>query len=106
MPLTHLPSVSGRNLFPGVMGHYTHGERTTVGEVVLEPGAVVPVHQHMHEQVSYLVSGKLEFTIGNEKYLMDPGACLVIPSHQPHGCRALTACRVVDIFTPVREDYR
>jgi quercetin dioxygenase-like cupin family protein len=106
MPLTHLPSLPGKKLFAGVSGHYAHGQRTTVGEVVLEPGAIVPVHQHPHEQVSYVVTGQLEFTVGADKHLMGPGACLVIPGGAPHGCRAVTACRVVDIFSPVREDYR
>ena len=106
MPLAHLPTVPARQFFPGARGHYAHGERTTIGEVILEPGAVVPIHQHPHEQVSYVVSGRLEFTIGAERYELTPGDALLIPGHAPHGCRAITACRVVDIFTPVREDYR
>jgi quercetin dioxygenase-like cupin family protein len=106
MPLSHLPSVPGRPLFPGVSGHYTHGDRTTVGEVILAPGAVVPMHQHPHEQMSYVVTGQLEFTVGSDKHLMNPGDCLQIPGGALHGCRAVTACRVVDIFSPVREDYR
>jgi quercetin dioxygenase-like cupin family protein len=106
MALTHLPSVSGKKLFPGVSGHYAHGDRTTVGEVILDPGAVVPMHQHPHEQVSYVVAGKLEFTVGKDVHVMEPGACLMIPGGAPHGCRAITPCKVIDIFAPVREDYR
>ena len=106
MPLVQISTLPARNLFPGVSGRYAHGERTTVGEVLLAPGGVVPTHQHPHEQTSYVISGQLEFTVGTEKYLMNTGACLLIPGHAPHGCRAITDCRVIDIFNPVREDYR
>lgn len=106
MPLVHLPSVAPRHLFPNVRGHYAHGERTTVGEVILAAGGVVPMHQHPHEQVSYVISGTLEFTVGSEVHTMKPGDCLLIPGGVPYGCRGVTDCRVVDIFSPVREDYR
>jgi quercetin dioxygenase-like cupin family protein len=106
MPLFHLPSQPAKNLFPGAAGHYAHGDRTTVGEVILARDAVVPLHQHPHEQVSYVISGQLEFTVGTQVHVMDPGACLMIPGNTPHGCRAITPCKVIDIFTPVREDYQ
>ncbi len=106
MPLVHLPSIAPRHLFPGVAGRYAHGDRTTVGEVLVGADGVVPMHQHPHEQVSYVVSGQLEFTVGSDRHVMGPGDCLVIPGGVPHGCRGITACRVVDIFSPAREDYR
>jgi len=106
MPAFHLPAVAARHLFPGVSGYYCHGDLTTVGEVILAADAVVPMHQHPHEQMSYIVTGQLEFTVGSEKHLLNPGDCLHIPGGALHGCRAVSACRVVDIFSPVREDYR
>lgn len=106
MPFANLASAPVRPLFPGVTGRYTHAARITTGEIDLVAGAVVPVHQHPHDQLSYVISGRLEFTVGAETHLLEPGSCTIIPGGTPHGCRALTVCRVLDTFTPIREDYR
>jgi quercetin dioxygenase-like cupin family protein len=106
MPFTTLSQLPSRNVFAGVAGHYAHLERLSVGEVDLASGALVPTHQHPHEQVSYVLAGRVEFTVGAETCVMEPGACALIPGGTPHGCRALTACRILDLFSPVREDYR
>jgi quercetin dioxygenase-like cupin family protein len=106
MPFAHLPSTQTRNIFAGVSGRYAHAARLSVGEIDLAAGAVVASHQHPHDQLSYVVSGEVEFTVGSETQLMKPGAVAIIPGGTPHGCRAITTCRLVDAFTPVREDYR
>ena len=106
MPFADLPAVPTRNIFAGVSGRYAHAARLTVGEIDLAAGAVVASHQHPHDQLSYVVAGEVEFTIGAETRVMKPGTCALIPGGTPHGCRAITACRLVDAFTPVREDYR
>lgn len=106
MPFAHLPAAKTKDLFPGVSGRYAHEARFTVGEIDLAAGAVVASHQHPHDQFSYVVSGEVEFTIGGETQVMKPGTVALVSGGTPHGCRALTACRLVDAFTPVREDYR
>ncbi|MBI4626204.1 MAG: cupin domain-containing protein [Verrucomicrobia bacterium] len=106
MSYSTLATLPARNLFPGVAGRYVHEARFTIGHVALAAGAVVPIHQHPHDQISYVLEGRLEFTVGAETRVMEPGMCLIIPGGTPHGCRALTACGVLDTFTPVREDYR
>lgn len=103
---TQLDSLPARPLFPGVAGHYAHHGRFTIGHIDLDAGAVVPMHEHPHDQISYVIDGRLEFTSGGETRVMEPGACLIIPGGTLHGCRAITACRVIDTFTPIREDYR
>jgi len=50
--------------------------------------------------------GKFEFVMGREKMTLRTGDSLVIPSNMPHSGRALTRCRILDVFTPVREDFR
>ena len=52
------------------------------------------------------IAGRVEFTVGAETRIMEPGVSAIIPGGTPHGCRALTACRVLDIFSPARDDYR
>jgi quercetin dioxygenase-like cupin family protein len=106
MPFATPATLPGRKVFSGITGHYVHLDRLTCGEVVLDAGAVVPTHQHPHEQVTYVISGRLEFTVGAETRIMEPGTCAVIPGGTPHSGRALTACRALDLFSPVREDYR
>jgi quercetin dioxygenase-like cupin family protein len=106
MPFAALSLAQTRNIFAGVSGRYAHAARLSVGEIDLAAGAVVASHHHPHDQLSYVVSGDVEFTIGTETKVMHPGTVAIIPGGTPHGCRAITACRLVDVFTPVREDYR
>jgi quercetin dioxygenase-like cupin family protein len=107
MPFTTLAAIPPKEIFNGtVRGHYAHLERMTAGEVHLEPLAVVPLHQHPHEQFTYVLSGDFEFTVGGETTVLRPGMAAIIPGGVLHGGRTLTACKLIDIFAPVREDYR
>lgn len=106
MPFAQLSTAQTKNLFPGVAGRYAHAARFTVGEIELAAGAVVPSHQHPHDQFSYVVAGAVEFTIGTETQVMQAGTVALIPGGTPHSCRALAASRLIDAFTPLREDYR
>ena len=106
MPFVDLPALTAKTVFPGITGRYVHLDRLTCGEVELAAGAVVSTHQHPHEQVTLVLSGRFEFTVGTETRVMEAGTCAVIPGHTPHSGRALTACRVIDVFSPARDDYR
>jgi quercetin dioxygenase-like cupin family protein len=53
-----------------------------------------------------MIEGEFEFTVAGEKHIMKPGKVFVLPTNIPHGGRALTPCRIIDVFHPVREDYR
>ncbi|MEM7660178.1 MAG: cupin domain-containing protein, partial [Bacteroidota bacterium] len=83
-----------------------HTERMTIASWHIEAGAVLPEHQHPHEQVAYLTKGELELTVGGKTQRLVPGKVAVIPGNTPHSGRAITACEVLDVFQPVREDYR
>ena len=106
MPFATLLTLPPKQLQPGITAHVAHLERMTLSEAELTDGAVLPTHQHPHEQCSYVLEGRLEFTVGNETKVLEPGMCALIPGGTPHSARALTACRVLDVFSPVREDYR
>lgn len=75
-------------------------------EVLLEKDAVVPQHQHIHEQVGYVVYGTIEMTIADETQLLGQGDSYAIPSNVPHSARAITETVVIDVFNPPREEYR
>ena len=73
----------------------------------LEPDALVPLHNHPHEQVPVVVEGELTLTIGGETRLMKPRDVAFIPSDVMHSAVAGHGGSVViDIFSPPREDYK
>lgn len=107
MSFTTLASLPAKEIFGGaIRGHYAHLDHLTVGEVILQPDTMVPMHRHPHEQITYVIEGRFEFTIGDQTTVLEPGQTALIPGGVPHGGKTLTACRVIDIFSPVREDYR
>ncbi len=93
-------------LMPGITGHYAHGENITFGLVEIAEGTVMPLHQHVHEQITYILEGALEMEIGGKQYTLTPGSHFVIPSNVWHGAHAVTACKLIDVFGPVREEYK
>lgn len=82
------------------------GERTLLSEVTLEKHGVVPLHSHPHEQIGYVVRGAIEFTLGDRVVVLRAGESYVIPGNLPHACHALEDSLAIDIFSPVREEYR
>jgi quercetin dioxygenase-like cupin family protein len=69
-------------------------------------GAEMPVHFHIHEQTAHVLKGKFELTVNGEKRVLEPGIIAVIPPNVPHGGKAITACELLDVFNPEREDYK
>ena len=102
-----LADVPARPILDGaIQGRYVHVEKMTIGEVSLNPNTVVPMHEHPHEQLTYVIEGRFEFTVGAETTVLEPGMVALIPGGVTHGGRTLTACKVIDLFAPIREDYR
>jgi len=65
-----------------------------------------PPHSHPHEQISYVVSGEIHVVLGNETTRLGPGDIFTVPPNLPHSIQVLTStARLVDTFTPVREDF-
>jgi quercetin dioxygenase-like cupin family protein len=95
-----------RTVRPGVdFRTLTFGERTHLTEFRLAKGSVIPRHQHPHEQTGYLVSGRMTFIIEGESFETRPGDGWNIPSGVSHSVDVLEDCVVVEVFSPVREDY-
>jgi len=106
MPLITLEALPVREIFPGVRARLVHTDRVTHSWVVLDEGAAFPTHQHPHEQVVSVLEGQLDILVDGERVELTAGQVYVIPPDAPHSGRAVTACRVLDTFAPVREDYR
>lgn len=95
-----------KEALPGVkFKTLVHGEKTLLSEFHLQKGAVIPAHQHPHEQTGYLVIGHLRFVIDGETLEATPGDSWCITSNLAHSARALQDSVVVEVFSPVREEY-
>lgn len=98
---------SRHTIFPGVRIATAAGERMMLSVVDFEPGAVVEEHSHPHEQMGLLLEGELEFTIDGQSHRVVPGMMWRIPGHVRHKAVAGPAgCKALDVFHPVRDDYR
>ncbi|MCF6278097.1 MAG: cupin domain-containing protein [Anaerolineales bacterium] len=106
MPFITLSAIEEKEPVPGFHGRFVHSENNTCAYWRIEEGATLPEHAHPHEQVTTVTEGQLSLTVGGETRVLDAGTVAVIPGGVPHSGRAGTNCRVVDIFYPVREEYR
>ena len=103
MNLNALPS---KELMPGYHGKMVHGDQLTWAFWTVEKGAVVPEHQHPHEQIMHVVEGDFEFTLDGEIKICKPGDIVHISSNLPHSGKAITPCKLMDVFSPAREEYK
>lgn len=93
-------------MFPGVVRRTLNsGERSTLVEITLAEGSHVPAHTHPHEQVGYVVSGRVDFAIGSERRVLAAGDSYLVPGGMSHEVTALEPSVCIDIFSPVREEY-
>ncbi|MBJ6723542.1 cupin domain-containing protein [Geomesophilobacter sediminis] len=82
-----------------------HGDKTLMVEFRLRQGAVLPQHAHPHEQIGYLVSGRIRLRIGEEARELSSGDSWCIPGAAIHGADILEDAVAIEVFSPVREDY-
>ena len=61
-------------------------------------------HNHVHEQISYCVAGRFEYSLDGRMHVLAAGDSIYVPSNARHGAKALAAGTLIDVFTPVRED--
>lgn len=81
------------------------GDKAMVAQVFLKKGAVVPEHFHESEQITYILSGALEFELEGTKVVVNAGQVLRIPSNVPHRAVALEDTLDLDVFSPIRHDW-
>lgn len=98
--------LTAKALAPGLDGYYVHGQTMTVGEVRIKAGSTLPAHQHPHEQITLMLEGEMDMQIGDQQITLLPGMVYVIPPNTLHSANAKKDSVVIDVFHPVREDYR
>lgn len=101
-----LYKIKSQHPFEGAQVRFIHSENMTMAYWQFESGANLPEHSHSHEQISNVMGGSFELTINGEKLDLEAGSVVVIPPNAVHSGRAITGCYVIDVFHPVREDYK
>jgi len=106
MPFYDIKKMESHEVVPGCHLRTPYGEKLMLSYLEMDAGAIVPLHDHPHEQGGILLEGKLELTIGDESRIVEPGALFIIPPNTPHKAVAIDGPAVVlDVFSPIREDY-
>ena len=93
---------TGKGVRRQVLGH---GTDLMLVRVEFKAGAIGALHQHPHRQATYVASGRFEVTVGSETSQLATGDCFYASADEIHGVRALEAGTLIDVFTPVREDF-
>jgi unsaturated pyranuronate lyase len=106
MPYIGLSGLGEREIVPGFFGRFLHTGRMTVASFRVRAGSRLPPHSHPHEQVSIVIKGRLEMSLEGSVKVLEPGTVASIPPGAEHSGRALSDCEIIDVFSPVREDYR
>lgn len=81
------------------------GEKVMLSRILLHKGAVVPLHHHENEQVTYILEGALKFEIDGRDMVVKAGEVLCIPPNMPHQAEAIEDTLDLDIFYPPRADW-
>jgi len=81
------------------------GEREMLAQIYLKRGALVPMHSHESEQMTYILQGALRLLVGGEEIIVREGEVLHIPAWTPHQAEALEDTFELDVFSPIREDW-
>ncbi|MFN8252075.1 MAG: cupin domain-containing protein [Ferruginibacter sp.] len=106
MPLAVLRDLPVKEMFPGYTGRFIHTDTMTFAYWDVKAGSIVPEHSHIHEQVAHVLEGKFTLTVDGVPLELETGKIAVIPSNVKHSGIAVTDCKLLDVFCPVREDYR
>lgn len=105
MSIIDLKKLEGEELLPGFKAKFIHSENVTIAFWEIEAGSVLPKHAHIHEQIAQVTEGEFELTIEANTFLLKEGKVAVIPSNAEHSGRAVSDCKIIDTFYPVREDF-
>ena len=106
MSYLDLNSVEAKEIVPGYFAKFIHSENMTIVYWNIIAGSSLPAHSHPHEQISLVISGEFELTVDAKPFLMKSDHSYSIPSGALHSGKAITDCKIVDTFYPVRDDYK
>ena len=93
---------------PSMSRQIVSGEKLMIAKMKFRDGFIVPLHHHVHEQVTQVISGQMRFWFGeNKDQTMDlhPGDVVVIPSNLPHEAQMIGEVEEIDTWAPPRQDW-
>jgi quercetin dioxygenase-like cupin family protein len=104
--LADLDQIPPIQVFDGVRVRRVEGDLVTLAVVELDPHAVVPEHRHASEQHGMVITGRMDFRVGDERRTLGPGGTWRIRSNVPHEAVAgAEGAVVIDVFSPIRSDW-
>jgi quercetin dioxygenase-like cupin family protein len=99
--------IASFELAAGVRGRPLFGDGAMLNLIEFEPGAVVPLHRHPHEQLGLVLRGTQVLVVDGEEHALGPLEGYVLPGGIEHSAHCGSdGATVLDVFQPVREDYR
>jgi quercetin dioxygenase-like cupin family protein len=101
-----LAEIAPKEILAGFDGKMIHGETMTLVYWDVKQGAEVPEHSHVNEQIMQVLEGRFEFTVAGITSIYQQGELVIIPANIPHSGKAITPCKLMDIFSPAREEYK
>ena len=106
MPFYNVHDLPTLEIIPGCRTRIPYGQHLMLSYLQMDEDAEVPLHSHPHEQGGILLEGKLQLTIGDETREVQAGSLFIVPPNVPHRAVAVGGpATVLDVFSPVREDY-
>jgi len=104
----HWDEVPTEQVAPKMQRKMVYGEKVMVAKMKFKDGFLVPLHSHVNEQVTQVLSGTIRFWFGAEKEQvvdLNAGEVVVIPSHLPHEALMIGDVEEIDTWAPIREDW-
>jgi len=83
----------------------TSGKKMYQMLATLEPGSKMPAHQHPHEQIVHVLSGRMKLIVDGTPHEMKAGNSFYLGGNVPHGVETIEETRVIDTFSPPRDEY-
>ena len=106
MPFINTELIDEKEVIAGFRQRFFHSENMTFAYYRVVAGDLLPEHSHPHEQVVNVIEGQFRLSIEGEAETLTPGKVAVIHKDALHSGEAITDCRIIDVFYPVRTDYR
>jgi quercetin dioxygenase-like cupin family protein len=97
--------IPGEQMNDSIARQYVTGDRITIARLEMKRGGIVPEHVHENEQISYVITGALKFTIEGREIIVKSGGLLQIPGQVPHAVEILEDSVTIDVFSPIRQDW-
>jgi len=104
--LIDMNRLENEQILPGLRARFVNAENVSFAQWTMEAGTFFPLHDHAHEQILNVISGKVEMTVAGEKVILDEGCALVLAPGEPHAMKVLTDTFMVGVYHPRRDGYK